>query len=223
MFYNCETLFYLINFYDYEKSKAYIKNIFFNCKSLILNSELIKFENENKILFEFILIGDHVGKTSLLYKLTQGDFKGYFVHSGIDFKNILIKVDIEKNNEIKKKNICKLAIWDASSFEPYKIYNKSVYKNINVCIILYDISSRKSFDNIKNYYDEFKKENSNAIIYLIGNKSDLIEEREVSINEAKEKCDKYNIIWEGEYSAKTCNQGDLLNIFKKIIIKYANT
>ena len=73
------------------------------------------------------------------------------------------------------------------------------------------------------YYDEFKKENSNAIIYLIGNKSDLIEEREVSINEAKEKCDKYNIIWEGEYSAKTCNQGDLLNIFKKIIIKYANT
>ena len=103
MFYNCETLFYLINFYDYEKSKAYIKNIFFNCKSLILNSELIKFENENKILFEFILIGDHVGKTSLLYKLTQGDFKGYFLHSGIDFKNILIKVDIEKNNEIKKK------------------------------------------------------------------------------------------------------------------------
>ena len=66
IFYNCETLFYLINFYDYEKNKSYIKNIFFNCKSLILNPELIKFENENKILFEFILIGDHVGKTSLL-------------------------------------------------------------------------------------------------------------------------------------------------------------
>ena len=148
--------------------------------------------------------------------------KDYFLPSVIDFKKIFLKVDIEKNNEIKKQKIFKLLIWDASSFEEYKIFNKSVYKNMNVCIILYDISNRKSFDNIKNYYDEFKKENSYAIIYLIGNKSDLNEERKVSINEAKEKCDKYNMIWGGEYSTKTCKQEDLLNIFKKIMIKYTN-
>ena len=72
---------------------------------------------------------------------------------------------------------------------------------------------------MKNYYDEFKKENSSAIIYLIGNKNDLIERRKVEAKEAKEICKKYNIIWGGEYSAKTSKQEDLLNCFKKIISK----
>jgi len=176
--------------------------MFHNCESLILNSELIKFKIENKILLHFILIGDRVGKSSLFYKLTDGDFIKYIPSNPIDFRSKSIKEEIEKNNEIKKKKIYKLIIWDIS-----ERYIKTYYKRADACIILYDISERRSFDNIKYYYDEFKKENSNAIIYLLGNKIDLIEKRKVEIKEAKEICEKYNIIWGGEYSAKTSRQG----------------
>jgi len=189
--------------------------MFHNCESLILNSELIKFEKEIKILLNFILIGDRVGKSSLLYKLTDGDFIKYIPSNPIDFRFKLIKKEIEKNNEFKKKKIYKLTIWDTS--ERYERFRKPYYKRADACIILYDISERRSFDNIKYYYDEFKKENSNAIIYLFGNKIDLIGKRKVEIKKAKEICEKYNIIWGGEYSAKTSRQEDLINVFEEII------
>ena len=118
--------------------------------------------------------------------------------------------------KLKKNRIYKLIIWDTSSLEMNKKIYKFYYKKVKACIILYDITDRKSFENIKNYYNEFKEENSNAIIYLMGNKIDLIEKRKVEIKEAKEIC---NIIWGGEYSAKTSRQEDLINIFEEITFK----
>lgn len=74
---------------------------------------------------------------------------------------------------------------DTSGQERFDSINYSYYKDADCCLLVYDITSRKSFDKIKEYYIPRLKENCKVIIkvVLLGNKSDLKENREISLEE----------------------------------------
>ena len=72
-------------------------------------------------------------------------------------------------------------IMDTAGQERYKALNLSYYRKADCCLLVYDITNKKSFDEIKNYYSEKIKENckQNIQVILLGNKTDLLEDREV--------------------------------------------
>jgi len=159
--------------------------------------------------FKIIIIGDmSVGKTQILSSYTDKFKEKIKPTVAIDF----IQKKIENENEV-----ISFQIWDTAGEERYKSIIRGYYKNSNGAFIVYDITNKKSFENIDNWFDELDK---NTEIMLIGNKKDLIE-RKISYEEGKSKAMKYKIDFY-EVSAKT---GENINkifsiLFKKVYQKY---
>ena len=68
-------------------------------------------------------------------------------------------------------------ILDTAGQEKFKAVSENYYKRADCCLLVYDISSRKSFDECKNYYNINIKERckKNVKVILLGNKTDLEE------------------------------------------------
>ena len=78
-------------------------------------------------------------------------------------------------------SITNVQIMDTCGQERFKSINSSYYKNADCILLVYDITSNKSFNEVKNYFNKNIKENckKNIPVILLGNKSDLEEKREV--------------------------------------------
>ena len=79
-------------------------------------------------------------------------------------------------------SIVKVRIMDTGGQERFNSIVEKYYRDADCCLLVYDITSEKSFEKIKNYYIEKIKENCKSIIkvLLLGNKTDLKEERKIS-------------------------------------------
>ena len=84
--------------------------------------------------------------------------------------------------------IINVSITDTAGQECFKQFILLHYKNADSIILLYDITSKYSFDECKNYFCEKIKEKckDNIKVLLIGNKKDLEEKRKVSFKEAND-------------------------------------
>ena len=106
--------------------------------------------------------------------------------------------------------------------ERYRSLTSAYYKGAKGVIVVYDICRKKSFESIDRWIDDFKsKANEDAVILLIGNKSDLNEQREVGIEEAASIAQKKNLAFM-ETSAKDNNNVEkaFLTLFEKIMKIY---
>ena len=76
-------------------------------------------------------------------------------------------------------------ILDTAGQEKFKAVSESYYKRADCCLLVYDISNRKSFDECKTYYNINIKERckKNVKVILLGNKTDLEENREIKPEE----------------------------------------
>ena len=188
-------------------------------------------ENENEFEYKFILLGDtSVGKTCLFKKLTFGQFKEKNVSTiGIDRRTFKVNCDLEeKDGTINKKEVV-VNLIDTAGQERYKSLAKSYYKQSDAAIILYDITEKKTFNNINNWLDSINSSISNKnnyTVFLMGSKLDLVENdiksREVKEEEAIKKCDEYQIEWGEECSSKEFSDEKFKEIFAgfvKIIYK----
>ena len=133
---------------------------------------------EYDMMFKILLLGDSgVGKSSLLLRYTKNEFMPdmratIWVEFGLKF----LKID---NLQLK------IQIWDTAGMERYRSLTSAYYKGAKGVIVVYDICRKKSFESIDRWIDDFKsKANEDAVILLIGNKSDLNEQREVETEEA---------------------------------------
>ena len=86
-----------------------------------------------------------------------------------------------------------LDIWDTAGQEVYRSFVKLFYKESKIAILVYDISDRKSFDELKKYwFNEIKEFSKDIIIGIAGNKSDLIDKEEVNEDEARKFAKEIN-------------------------------
>lgn len=128
-------------------------------------------------VFKFILVGDSsVGKTSLLKRFIDGSYlHNYDSTLGVDFAVKIIPV---KNQNIK------LQIWDTAGQEKFKTITTSYYRGISGIILVYDITNRQSFLNLKNWIADIKLVNPLDIpIMIVGNKADLQTNRQIPLDE----------------------------------------
>mmetsp|Transcript_71759 Transcript_71759/g.83423 ORF Transcript_71759/g.83423 Transcript_71759/m.83423 type:complete len:213 (+) Transcript_71759:38-676(+) len=149
-------------------------------------------------LFKYIIIGDSgVGKSCLLLQFTDKRFKSdHDTTIGVEFGS--------KNVTLKGKTI-KMQIWDTAGQESFRSITRSYYRGSIGALLVYDISRRETFENLAKWLDETKNyANENMITILIGNKSDLTNEREVSYEEGEKFAKKNNLMFL-ETSAKTAH------------------
>ena len=127
-----------------------------------------------------IFIGDaNTGKTSIINIIIDNPFNDtYEVSIGIDF--------MSKNIRFRGQNI-KIQIWDSAGQEKYKGLIPSYVRNSSIVFIVYDISSRTSFENVQNWIS-FVKNIEKTTMILCGNKTDL--NREVETKEGEEVAER---------------------------------
>ena len=138
-------------------------------------------------LFKYIIIGDAgVGKSNILLRYVYSTFKSdYQLTIGVEFG--------EKTVEIKGK-IYKIQIWDTAGNEQFRSITRTYYKNSVCAIVVYDISRRETFDNVINWIEDCKLNSPKSVfIILVGNKSDLEEDRQVTTEEGEEFANRYGI------------------------------
>ncbi|KAJ6233395.1 ras-related protein rab-2-a [Anaeramoeba flamelloides] len=128
-------------------------------------------------LFKFIIIGDSaVGKSCLLLQFTDNRFQTtHDLTVGVEFGARLVKID--------SKNI-KLQIWDTAGQETFRSITRNYYRGAAGALLVYDITRRETFEHLTSWLeDTTNNSNPNLNILLVGNKSDLEENRAVSFEE----------------------------------------
>ena len=138
-------------------------------------------------IMKLILIGDaSVGKTNILTKYLRNEFDPNSKATvGVEFGTKNIQID---------NKIIKVQIWDTAGQERYKAITSTYYKGAKGAIIVYDITRKITFDNIEKWIGDLKVNgDANIIIFLVGNKSDLNDNRQVSKEDGLNKSEKFNI------------------------------
>lgn len=134
---------------------------------------------EYKHTFKFIVIGSSgVGKTSLLKRLIDDAFSADNSSTiGVEYLSNVIEVDGQP---------IKLQIWDTAGQEKFRSIAKSYFRHAVGVILVYDITDRKSFDDLSFWLNDVHSLcDPNAAITLIGNKLDLADRRAVTPAEAQ--------------------------------------
>ena len=99
---------------------------------------------------------------------------------------ITIGVDFLMKSLVINNQIVKLQVWDTAGQERYKSMVASYYRGAHVALIVFDLTSHRSFEALPSWIEAFYKsgpEQKNTI--LIGNKKDLINERQVTKEEVE--------------------------------------
>lgn len=174
-------------------------------------------DDEQEYILKFIIIGDTcVGKSNLLLKYTDRNFNNRH--------DITIGVDYGVRRICYNNNLYKVQVWDTAGQETFRVITRSYYRNSLGCLLVYDVTNRVSFYNVSGWLDDVKKySESDLEIILVGNKIDVTNKREVSVEEGQDMANKHNILFI-ETSAKTGEGVDeaYFNIIKLLDTKIKN-
>ena len=170
---------------------------------------------EYDMMFKILLLGDSgVGKSSLLLRYTKNQFMTDMRSTiGVEFGIKYLTLD---NLQLK------VQIWDTAGMERYRSLTSAYYKGAKGVIIVYDICRKKSFEDIDKWIEDFKsKADEDAVILIIGNKSDLKDQREVNTEEVKSKAEKNKMAFM-ETSAKNNDNVHkaFIQLFQEIVKIY---
>ena len=156
--------------------------------------------SKGMITFKIMLLGDSsVGKTAFILRFCDNKFEDESITTiGLDTKTKFVS---HKDKKIQ------LQIWDTAGEERFRSIAKSCYKGADGILLMYDVSNISSFKHIKNWIGDIENNitvpKDKLALIIIGNKSDLPEEKKQVDNKDREDFEnkyKYKII---EASAKT--------------------
>ena len=138
--------------------------------------------------YKLVMIGDSgVGKSCLLDKFLDDSSTNNFIST--------IGVDIRTREAVINNKKVKVQVWDTGGQQRYRPILASCYRGALGVIIVFDVTNKISFRNIKQWMAEGEEfaENSNIPRILVGNKADLAERREVELETATEFARQNNI------------------------------
>ena len=107
-------------------------------------------------------------------------------------------------------SLVNVQILDTAGSERFKSMTSNYYRNANCCLLVYDITDKNSFEEIKNYYNPKIKElcKKDIQVILLGNKTDLENERKIPPEDAAEFCLKNGYIFMETSCLKNKNVAD---------------
>jgi len=130
-------------------------------------------------LFKVVLIGDSgVGKSNLLSRFTRNEFN-------LDSKSTIGVEFATRSITVDSKTI-KAQIWDTAGQERYRAITSAYYRGAVGALLVYDIAKKQTFEDVERWLKELRDHaDSNIVILLVGNKSDLKHLRAVPTEEAE--------------------------------------
>eukprot|EP00270_Netrium_digitus_P008603 TRINITY_DN2584_c0_g1_i1.p1 TRINITY_DN2584_c0_g1~~TRINITY_DN2584_c0_g1_i1.p1 ORF type:complete len:214 (+),score=21.67 TRINITY_DN2584_c0_g1_i1:84-725(+) len=165
-------------------------------------------DDEYDYLFKIVLIGDSgVGKSNLLSRFTRNEFCLESKSTiGVEFATRSIQVD--------GKTI-KAQIWDTAGQERYRAITSAYYRGAVGALLVYDITKHVTFENVERWLKELRDHaDSNIVIMLVGNKSDLRHLRAVATEDAQAFAEKDGLSFIETSALESTN---VENAFHKIL------
>ena len=165
--------------------------------------------------FKVVLVGESgVGKTSIITQFIDQTFQeDQQSTTGGTFSTKSVKCGNNKT--------LKFEIWDTAGQERYRSLTKMFYKDANAAVLVYDITRKDSFEQLKSYWAEQIKEcPENIIVVIAANKNDLIQKEEVDEEEARKFASDLGAIFVGT-SAKQVES--INSLFIEIAKKYTGS
>jgi len=139
--------------------------------------------------YKLVFLGDQcVGKTSIITRFMYDNFdKNYQATIGIDF--------LSKTMYLEDRTV-RLQLWDTAGQERFRSLIPSYIRDSSVAVIVYDITNRASFLNTSKWIEDVRTERGNdVVIMLVGNKTDLFDRRQVSVEEGEDRAKQENILF----------------------------
>eukprot|EP00258_Populus_trichocarpa_P034103 XP_024450122.1 ras-related protein RABH1b isoform X1 [Populus trichocarpa] len=145
--------------------------------------------------YKLVFLGDQsVGKTSIITRFMYDKFDNtYQATIGIDF--------LSKTMYLEDRTV-RLQLWDTAGQERFRSLIPSYIRDSSVAVIVFDVATfacglgRQSFLNTSKWIEEVRSERgSDVIIVLVGNKTDLVDKRQVSIEEGEAKARDLNVMF----------------------------
>ena len=176
-----------------------------------MNINDIEEKKDSDITIKLLLIGNtFVGKTLIVQKFIDNTFsKSTKATIGVDLQSRILDINGKK---------VKYLIWDTAGEDRMKTMTYAYYRGCHVVLIVYDVTSKKSFENVTTWVecvDKFAK--SNVLRILVGNKTDLEDKRVISKEEGKKLAEENGLKFY-EISAKTMN--GLVEMFEDVAKEY---
>jgi len=152
---------------------------------------------DREFVYKIVILGDAaVGKTSLINQFVEGSFSE-------DYKPTLganiVRKDVNFNN-----TKVRLIMWDLAGQEKYQVVRSMYFQGCQGALLVYDVTRYSTFESINSkWLRDFKKYVKKEGVYiLIGNKSDLTEQRAVTKERGKDIAEKIKASHFIETSAK---------------------
>ncbi|WOK96521.1 hypothetical protein Cni_G05228 [Canna indica] len=136
-------------------------------------------DDEYDYLFKVVLIGDSgVGKSNLLSRFTRN-------HFALDSKSTIGVEFATRTLQVEGRTV-KAQIWDTAGQERYRAITSAYYRGALGALLVYDVTKVKSFENASRWLKELRDHaDSNIVVMLIGNKTDLRHLRAVTTEDAQ--------------------------------------
>ena len=174
-------------------------------------------DDQDPQILKIVIIGESsVGKTSIISQFVDKIFQEEIqstVGGSFNSKTILCE-------DLNKK--VKLEIWDTAGQERYRSVTKMFYKDADIAVLVYDITNKDSYDELKNYWVEQVKDSTRkgTNLVIVANKSDLIEKEQVDEDEARNYAKSINASFFVVSAKDSISVGEL---FKEIVKKYTGS
>ncbi|CAA7027180.1 unnamed protein product [Microthlaspi erraticum] len=140
-------------------------------------------------VFKLVLIGDSgVGKSQILSRYARNEFS-------LDSK-ATIGVEFQTRTLVIDHKSVKAQIWDTAGQERYRAVTSAYYRGAVGAMLVYDVTRHQTFEHIPRWLEELRGHaDKNIVIILVGNKSDLEDQRAVSTEDAKEFAEKEGLFF----------------------------
>ena len=162
--------------------------------------------------YKVLILGDKaVGKSCLLIRFTENKFQEiYLSTAGMDYKY--------KDVMYEEGKTIRLQIWDTAGQERYRTITTGLFKGAVGIILMYDITDKQTFNNVREWIKSIEEETSKKVILiLVGNKVDK-KEREVLKAEGEQIAEEYNFPFFETSAQSGLNVNSVFETLAKLIV-----
>ncbi|KAG2542828.1 hypothetical protein PVAP13_9NG818400 [Panicum virgatum] len=141
--------------------------------------------------YKLVFLGDQaVGKTAIITRFMYDKFDDTYHYQatiGIDF--------LSKTMYLEDRTV-RLQLWDTAGQERFRSLIPSYIRDSSVAVIVYDVTDTQSFLNTSKWIEEVNTQRGgDVLIFLVGNKTDLVDKRKVSTDEGEAKAQEHGAMF----------------------------
>jgi small GTP-binding protein len=193
-----------------------IKDVEEETNEFPMMKKVSEYISKHDYMFRICLIGDsNVGKTSILMRYCNNTFKDRLSNTiGVDFRVVTLQY---------RSSFCKVHIWDTAGQERFKSISVNYFRSAHGFMFVYDVTNKNTFQNLGSWVDvAFNNNKSTLVNFLVGNKIDPEEKREVSSQEGRNFASFRDFIFFETSAKKNENVNKAFEFFAfKLIEKYS--